>query len=101
MLMKFKESMIKDFDKLKQEIERKDEIILKKDEEFQAFKIDAEKMIDRLKKSNDRLSEQMMELDNENINLAKSQKMLEKKLMRLSGTQPELRFPSRDTDNKN
>ena len=100
MLMKFKESIIKDFEKLKQEIERKDEIILKKDEEYQAFKIDAEKIIDRLKKSNDRLSEQMMELDSENNNLAKNQKILEKKLMRLSNTQPELRFPSRDTDNK-
>lgn len=101
MLTKFKESIIKDFEKLKMEVERKDEVILKKDEEFQVFKTDAEKMIDRLKKSNDRLTEQIMELDSENINLAKNQKMLEKRIMRMSGTQPELRFPSRDTGNKN
>lgn len=85
-LLKFKESIGRELEKLKQDNENKTIMLLQKDKEFHEFKAEAEKVIERLKSSNDRLSQQMMELDSENNSLSKNLKALEKRLGRMTTT---------------
>ena len=84
MLLKFKETIGRELEKLKQENERKLKAIHDKQIEFDAYKAESEQVIERLKSANIRLGQENMELDTQNMELQKEQKSLEKKCNRLS-----------------
>lgn len=83
-LLKFKESIGREVEKLKADTDRKTKLIEQKDAEFDKYRKDAEEIIERLKSANERLSHENMELENENMAMQKEQRTIVKQLNRLS-----------------
>lgn len=92
-LLKFKETIGRELEKLKQDNEKKFNMLEQKDQEFQIYKGEAEQTIERLRSANDRLSQNLLELENDNMALTKGQRSLEKQLNRLSNAAQSHQMP--------
>lgn len=82
--MKFKETISKELEKLKQENEKKTRMLEDHEIDFDQFKAEAESAIERLRKANERMSQENLELDTQYMNLQKDYKNLQKHTNRLS-----------------
>ncbi|CAI2362673.1 unnamed protein product [Moneuplotes crassus] len=85
-LLKFKETIGKELEKLKNENQKKDLLLQEKDREIDNIKAEADLGIERLRKANQRLSEENLEMDNQYIMLQKEHKSLRKHMTRLSNS---------------
>jgi len=84
LLLKFKETIGRELEKLKLDNEKKAKVLEEKELEIHNLKAESDQTVERLRSANTRLGQENIELETDNMQLQKEHRSIEKKFKRLS-----------------